>query len=160
MFISHETYMRRALDLAREAGEAGEIPVGAVIVKNGEIVGLGRNSVERDGRPFAHAEINAIDDACERLGTKDLGGCCMYVTLEPCPMCSGAIVLSRRDRLFIGARDPKTGACVSLYNIVEDPRLNHRLTMDVGLLEEECAEVLREFFRQRRKQKAEETENR
>ena len=84
----------------------------------------------------------------------------MYVTLEPCPMCSGAIVLSRLDRLFIGARDPKTGACVSLYNIVEDPRLNHRLTMDVGLLEEECAEVLREFFRQRRKQKAEGTENR
>ena len=151
--------MREALKLANEAKAEGEIPVGAVIVKSGEIVGRGRNSVEKDKRPSSHAEMNAIADACERLGTKDLGGCSMYVTLEPCAMCSGAIVLAKLERLFIGAKDPKAGACVSLYNIVDDPRLNHRLIMDVGLLEEECAKILRDFFAERRQERAKTKDN-
>ena len=149
-------FMSAAIELARQSALEGEVPVGAVIVRNGEIVGRGRNSVERDKKPSSHAEINAIADACEKLGTKDLSGCTMYVTLEPCAMCSGALVLARLDRLFIGARDPKAGACVSLYNIVDDPRLNHRLIMDTGLLEEEGAEVLKEFFRERRQKRADE----
>ena len=144
-------YMEEALKEARLAGEAGEVPIGAVIVKDGIIVGRGRNCVETTGDPTNHAEILAIKDACRALGAWRLSGCDMYVTLEPCSMCAGAIVLARIERLFIGTPDPKSGACVSLNNITTDERLNHRVELSVGLMQEDCSRVLKDFFRELRK---------
>ena len=146
-----EMFMREALKEAYLAGEAGEVPIGAVIVKDGTVVGRGRNSTESSKDPTCHAEILAIRDACERLGALRLTGCDMYVTLEPCSMCAGAIVLARIDRLYIGTEDPKSGACVSLSNITTDERLNHRVELKTGLLREECSEILKAFFRELRK---------
>ena len=150
----HEEYMRMALKLAKEAAEAGEVPVGAVIVKDGVVVGEGRNSTESDKDPTCHAEIKAIRQAAERLGGWRLFGCSMYVTAEPCSMCAGAIVLARIDELFIGTTDPKAGACVSLYSIPTDSRLNHRVKLTVGVLQEECSAVLKDFFRKLRGSKS------
>ena len=150
----HEEYMRMALELAKKAAAAGEVPVGAVIVKDGAVVGSGCNSTEADKDPTCHAEIKAIRQAAEKLGGWRLPGCSMYVTAEPCSMCAGAIVLSRIEELFIGTTDPKAGACVSLYSIPTDSRLNHRVKVSVGLLQEECSAVLKDFFRKLRESKS------
>ncbi len=145
-----ELFMEEALRLALLAAEAGEVPVGAVIVKDGEIIGRGFNSTETDKDPTCHAEIKAIRQAAAALGGWRLSGCSMYVTLEPCSMCAGAIVLARLDALYIGTPDPKSGACVSLSQITTDSRLNHRVELHVGILQEECSAVMKDFFRKLR----------
>ena len=150
--------MQLALREAERAYEAGEVPVGALVVKRapggrpgrGEIVGRGHNQVERLGDPTAHAEMLALTAACETLGTKHLGGCTLYVTLEPCPMCAGAVVWSRPDRLVFGAFDDKAGAASTLYDIPRDARLNHQVETVSGVEAEASAELLRAFFRERR----------
>jgi tRNA(adenine34) deaminase len=142
--------MRQALALAREAMAIGEVPVGAVVSRAGRIVSQAYNLRETLRDPTAHAERLALSLAGRALGTWRLDGCTLYVTLEPCPMCAGAIVQSRIGRLVFGASDPKAGACGSLYRIVTDPRLNHRAEVRAGVLSEECGEVLTQFFRQRR----------
>ncbi|SHE89288.1 tRNA(adenine34) deaminase [Caldanaerobius fijiensis DSM 17918] len=142
--------MDEALAEARKALEMDEVPVGAVIVKDGCIVGRGYNQREMKKDATAHAEILAIQDANIRLGGWRLNDCDMYVTLEPCPMCAGAIVLARIKRLFIGAMDPKAGACGSLMNIVQDERLNHRVEVIKGIKAEECSALLKDFFRKKR----------
>ena len=149
--LKDEDYMRIALQEAQQALELGEVPIGAVIVRNGEVVGRGHNTTETDKDPTCHAEIAAIRDAAKTLGGWRLVGCSMYVTAEPCSMCAGAIVLARIEKLFIGTPDPKAGACVSLSNITTDPRLNHQVELSVGLLQEECSGILKEFFRRLRK---------
>ncbi len=143
----HEEYMALALDLAKQAAAEGEVPVGAVIVKDGRVVGKGRNSTETDKDPTCHAEVKAIREAAKTLGGWRLPGCTMYVTAEPCSMCAGAIVLARIEELYIGTTDPKAGACVSLFSIPTDNRLNHRVKLHVGLMQEECSAVLKDFFR-------------
>ena len=145
-----ERYMKEALKEAQTAALAGEIPIGAVIVKDDVIVGRGCNSAEESKDPTCHAEIMAIKDACKNLGAWRLTDCDMYVTLEPCSMCAGAIVLARIKNLYIGTPDPKAGACVSLNNITTDPRLNHQVNLNVGLLQEECSKMLKDFFRELR----------
>ena len=142
--------MREALLLAEEASAADEIPVGAVVVRNGEIIGRGRNRTGVDRDATAHAELLAIRDACRTIGESRLEGCLLYVTLEPCPMCAGAIVLSRLSGLFYGAWDAKAGAAGTLYTITTDPRLNHRLETHGGVLDEECGELLSRYFRSKR----------
>ena len=138
--------MREALLEAEKAAEAGEIPIGAVIVHRGEIIARGHNRTEQDKDPTAHAEMIAIRQAAEKLGGWRLPSCEMYVTCEPCSMCSGALVWSRMEKVTIGTMDPKAGACGSVFNIVQEPRLNHRVTVETGLLEEDCSAVLRRFF--------------
>ena len=144
------SYMGMALDLARQAGAAGEVPVGAVVVADGEVVGSGRNQREADQDPTAHAEIIAIRAAAATLGTWRLTSAVLYVTLEPCPMCAGALVASRLGGLVFGAADPKAGACGTLYNLCVDPRLNHELPVTAGVLEAECGRVLSDWFAARR----------
>lgn len=153
-----EKYMQEALKEAQIAASLGEIPVGAVIVKDGEIVGRGHNNAEGMLDPTCHAEMQAIKMACAKLSAWRLSGCSMYVTLEPCAMCAGAIVLARVDKLYIGTLDPKSGACVSLNNIATDDRRNHRVELHVGLMQEECSKILKDFFKALRKktQKSEE----
>ena len=146
-----ERFMLEAIKEAGKAASENEVPVGAVIVKDGVIVERAHNRIESSGRSSAHAEMLAIEEAEERLGAKWLTGAVMYVTLEPCSMCAGALVLSRISRLVIGADDPKTGACGSLYDIAGDPRLNHRIETERGVLADICSEQLRGFFRNRRK---------
>lgn len=148
--MSHEEAMREALALAREAALAGEVPVGAVALLEGEVVGRGRNRREEDRDPSAHAELLAVRDAARRLGRWRLSGVTVVVTLEPCAMCAGALVLARVDRLVFGASDPKAGAVGSLQDLSQDPRLNHRFPVERGLLAEECGALLKEFFRARR----------
>jgi tRNA(adenine34) deaminase len=142
--------MRQALALAREAGDRGEVPVGSVAVLDGEVVGRGANARESVRDPTAHAELLAIRDAARALGRWRLTGVTVFVTLEPCAMCAGAMVLARIDRLVYGASDPKAGAVGSLLDLSQDPRLNHRFPVDRGLLADECSELLRAFFRARR----------
>jgi len=137
--------MQEALKLARLAGEQGEVPVGAVVVKNGSIIGEGYNLRERDKNALAHAEVVAIHRACEALGGWRLSGCDLYVTLEPCPMCAGAVINSRVRRVFFGARDDRAGSCGSLVNLFELP-YNHRPEYEGGVLAEECGALLKEFF--------------
>ncbi len=146
-----ELFMRVALLEARRAYAEGEVPVGAVLVRNGRIVARGRNAVERGGDATLHAEMLAIRRASALLGRR-LEGCTLYVTLEPCPMCAGAIVWARIVRLVYGAPDLRAGACGTLYNIVQDERLNHRCQVHGGVRAEESADLLRSFFRQRREQ--------
>lgn len=145
-----ERFMLEAMKEAEAAADSGEVPVGAVIVRDGEIIARAHNLVETAGRSSAHAEMLAIEAAESLLGTKWLPGTAMYVTLEPCSMCAGAMVLARIPRLVIGARDPKTGACGSVMNIASNERLNHRIEIESGVLGEECSEQIREFFRSRR----------
>lgn len=145
-----ERFMLEALKEAALAAEEGEVPVGAVIVKEGQIIARAHNKVETARRSFAHAEMLALEAAEEALGAKWLPGATMYVTLEPCSMCSGAMVLARMSRLVIGADDPKTGACGSLYNIANDKRLNHSIEITRGVLAGECSAVLKDFFRKKR----------
>jgi tRNA(adenine34) deaminase len=139
-------WMQEALAEARRAGEIGEVPIGAVILLQGEIIGRGHNRREIDRDPLAHAEILAIRQAARWIGGWRLSGCTMYVTLEPCAMCAGALVNSRIDRLVYGAADPKAGYCATLGNLVQDARLNHRLEVAAGVMEEESAALLRAFF--------------
>jgi tRNA(adenine34) deaminase len=143
-------YMRIAIDQAKIAEENGDVPIGAVIVHKNTIIAKAYNQREQLKDPTAHAEIIALTQAAAALDNWHLNGCTMYVTLEPCPMCAGALVLSRMDRLVYGCDDPKTGAVKSLYNIVTDERLNHRLEVVSGVLADECAEQLQNFFQRRR----------
>lgn len=138
--------MDRALSLARRAGEAGEVPVGALLTLGGAVRGQGWNRREADRDPTAHAEIVALRQAGQALGTWRLTGATLYVTLEPCPMCAGALVNARVTRLVYGCADPKAGAVRTLYRIAEDPRLNHRLEVVAGVREQQCAELLQAFF--------------
>jgi tRNA(adenine34) deaminase len=142
--------MRLALEEARAAGAAGDVPVGAVVVRGDELVGRAGNARERLGDPTAHAEILALRRASEALGTWHLEACAMVVTLEPCAMCAGAVVLARIDRLVYGASDPKAGFAGSLGDLVRDGRLNHEVDVTVGVLAEECGDLLRAFFVDRR----------
>lgn len=144
-------YMNRALELADRAAQMGEVPVGAVVVVQGQIVGEGYNRRETDRDPLAHAEILAIADAARRLGRWRLHDATLYVTLEPCPMCAGAVVNARVQRVVYGADDPKAGAGRSLMSLMDDPRLNHRAEVAHGLMADEAAGRLRSFFRARRK---------
>lgn len=149
-----DKYMKRALELARMAGDEGEVPVGAVVVKKttGEIVGEGRNMREGAKNALAHAEIMAIDAACKRLGGWRLPDCALYVTLEPCPMCCGAIINSRIDNVYFGAYDYKSGSAASVQNMFEYP-YNYKPEVVGGVMETECAELLSSFFRDLRKTK-------
>lgn len=139
--------MRRAIALAERAAAAGDVPVGALVVDpSGEVVGEGWNRREAGGDPTAHAEVVAIRAAAEALGSWRLEGCTLVVTMEPCPMCAGAVVLARVARVVLGAWDPKLGACGSVWDVVRDRRATHRAEVVGGVLEEECGEVVRRFF--------------
>ena len=142
--------MDAALAEARKALEHDDVPVGAVVVRGEDIIGAGHNERERRGDPTAHAEVIALQAAARALGTWRLLDCTLYVTLEPCPMCAGAIVNARVPRLVYGCDDPKAGAVRTLYRLCEDERLNHRVDVRGGVMAEECAEVLRSFFRAQR----------
>ena len=150
--MSKEEFMKEALMEASLAEEKGEVPIGAIVVKDGLIIGRGHNLTETTKDPTNHCEMIAIREAAERLGGWRLFGCELYVTLEPCSMCAGAIVLSRLDKIYIGTMDPKTGACGSLMNIIQDERLNHFVEIETGILEEQCQEVIRKFFKNIRNQ--------
>jgi tRNA(adenine34) deaminase len=145
-----EAFMLAALEQAREAQAAGEVPVGAVVVRDGAIVGTGSNAPIGRHDPTAHAEILALRDAANRLGNYRLPGCVLYVTLEPCAMCVGAMLHARIARLVYGAADPKTGACGSVINLFAEPRLNHHASLTAGIMAEECGALLREFFAAKR----------
>lgn len=147
-------YMEIALQFAEEAAAAGEVPVGAIVVKNGEIIGRGYNAPITTHDPSAHAEIRAMRDAANHLGNYRLVDCMLYVTLEPCAMCSGAIQHARIARVIYGASDPKTGACGSVINLMAEPKLNHHTEISGGILAERCGAVLSKFFAARRKIKS------
>ena len=149
-----EEFMTQALALAKEAAEEDEVPVGCVIVQNGEVIATGRNRRETAKNALAHAEIEAISGACAALRGWRLIGCTMYVTLEPCPMCAGAIVNARLPRVVYGAKDPRFGAMGSLFDVGEIP-LNHKADVTAGVLGEECSLILSDFFKKKRKPKAE-----
>ena len=142
--------MRAALELASEAGKAGEVPVGAVVVKGGLVIGRGANAREATRDPTAHAEILALREAALSAGSWRLEDAVMYVTLEPCPMCAGALVMARLAGVVFGAADPKAGACGTLYNLCADPRLNHELAVTRGVLAEESSRLLSDWFAERR----------
>jgi tRNA(adenine34) deaminase len=142
--------MEAALAEAREAAEAGEVPIGAAVVSLGRFIGLGQNRVLRDLDPTAHAEIVALRVAAAHVGNYRLNGCTLYVTLEPCAMCAGAMIHARIERLVFAAPDPKAGAAGSVLEVVNHPRLNHKIEVEQGILADESAELLRSFFRERR----------
>jgi len=150
--VEHDEYwMYRALALAERAAAEGEVPVGAVLIRDGTVVGEGWNRPIAENDPSAHAEIRALRDAGRRLGNYRLPGASLYVTLEPCPMCAGAIIQARIDRVLFGATDPKGGACGSVFELLpSDDRFNHRTECSGGLLARECRELLRDFFQKRR----------
>ena len=141
-----EYWMRRALELAAGAAEFGEVPVGALVVFQGQIVGRGYNTRETAKTALGHAEIMAISRASAVLGRWRLWGCSLYVTLEPCPMCAGAIVHARFPRVVFGASDPRTGACGSVFNLVQHGALNHRVELTSGVLRDECSAMIKDFF--------------
>lgn len=143
-------YMRQALVLAARAAELGEVPVGAVLIYDNVVISSAYNERESLPSALAHAELTALRLACEKLGRWRLSGCTLYVTLEPCVMCAGALVQARVDRVVYGARDPKAGAVESLYQVLSDARLNHRPLVVGGVLGEECGAILSEFFKARR----------
>ena len=146
------SFMDGALAEARLALEAGEVPIGAVVEREGEILARGQNSVLRARDPTAHAEIIALRAAARALGNYRLNGCTLYVTLEPCAMCAGAMIHARLDRLVFAAADPKAGACGSVLSVLNHPRLNHKMWVEKGAGAEESAEILRAFFRERRQE--------
>lgn len=150
--MNDEIFMKEALRLAAEAAAEGEVPVGAVVTIDGRIVGRGRNRREKDKNALAHAELEAINEACRTLGGWRLWQCDMYVTLEPCPMCTGAIINSRIKRLVYGASDFKAGSCGSIVNLFELP-YNHKPEMVSGFMQEECSQMLTDFFRKLRERK-------
>jgi tRNA(adenine34) deaminase len=153
--ISDLQAMEAALAEARKAADAGEVPIGAVVVHDGAIIARGQNSVIRTSDPTAHAEIVALRDAAAFLGNYRLNGCALFVTLEPCAMCAGAMIHARLDRLVFAARDPKAGAAGSVLPVLNHPQLNHQMQVEQGILAEEAAELLRSFFRERRALKSE-----
>ena len=144
--MTDEEFMAEALKLAQIAASLGEVPVGAVAVKDGQIIGRGYNRREIDRDPFSHAEFNAMREAAQALGAWRLTGVTIFVTLEPCAMCAGALVQSRVTRLVFGAADPKAGAVGSLYNLAADPRHNHRVEVASGVMSEACSQTLKDFF--------------
>lgn len=152
--MDHEYFMSQALELAREAQADGDVPVGCVIVRDGEIIGRGRNRREANGDATAHAELDAIRDACARTGSWRLHGCTLYVTLEPCPMCAGGILSARIPELYYGAKDAGFGACGSILNLFEEDFRHHPKIVG-HILEEECAQLLQDFFAQVRKKSPE-----
>ena len=156
--MNKEYYMKKAIAAAKRAAAKDEVPVGAVIVKDGEIIAVANNRKERENCAVFHAEIVAIRRACKKLGNWYLDGCEMYVTLEPCPMCAGALINSRLDKLYFGAYDPKAGCCGSLENLVQDSRFNHTLSVEGGIMQKECAALLIGYFKQKRAQKKAEKE--
>ena len=145
-----EQFMHEALSLAQQAAELGEVPVGAIVVKDGVIVGRGSNAPIGSHDPSAHAEILALRDAAKNIGNYRLVDCSLYVTLEPCAMCAGAIQHARIGQLVFGAKDPKTGACGSVVNLMAEDKLNHHTDVAAGVLENECGQLLSDFFKQRR----------
>lgn len=147
-------FMKEALNEASNALSEGEVPIGAIVVMNDEIIGKGYNQTEGKKDVTAHAEISAIRDAEARLGGWRLSGATMYVTTEPCTMCAGAILLARIDRLVVGASSPKSGACYTLKNLLEDSRLNHTVNLEKGVLEDECAGIMKDFFKELRSKKS------
>lgn len=155
--MNDEDYMQIAMQLALDAGKAGEVPVGAIVVKDGEIIGRGSNAPIGTHDPTAHAEIQAMRQAAKQLGNYRLVGCTLYVTLEPCAMCAGAIQHARIARVVYGASDPKTGACGSVVNLMAEDRLNHHTEVAGGVLSDACGNVLSEFFAARRKNKTDKT---
>ncbi len=148
----NQQFMLEAISLAKQAASEGEVPVGAIVVKDGEIIGRGYNTPIGKHDPSAHAEIQALRDAAQKLGNYRLVGCTLYVTLEPCVMCSGAIQHARIARLVYGANDPKTGACGSVVNLMAEDKLNHHCEVTSGVLADACGEILSAFFKQRRAQ--------
>jgi tRNA(adenine34) deaminase len=156
--MTDNDFMQIALDLAQQAAAAGEVPVGAIVVKDGEIIGRGSNAPITTHDPTAHAEIRAMRDAAQQIGNYRLVGCTLYVTLEPCAMCTGAIQHARIAKLIYGASDPKTGACGSVVNLMAEPKLNHHTEISGGVLATECGTLLSSFFSTRRK-KAKAAEN-
>ena len=148
--MMHEIWMRRALRLAQQAAEEGEVPVGALVLQGDRVIAEAWNQREQLRDPTAHAEMIAITQAAEAAGTWRLEGCTLYVTLEPCPMCAGAIVQARIPTVVFGATDPKAGAVVSLYRLLQDERLNHRCDVVGGILAEPCGRILTEFFQRQR----------
>jgi len=147
----HEHFMREALREAQIAFDEDEVPIGAVIVFEGRVIAAAHNQREQLHDPTAHAEMIAITQAAEALGTWRLDRCTLYVTLEPCPMCAGAVVLGRLPRVVYGAADPKAGAVTTLYRLLDDPRLNHRAEVIGGILAEACGEILSRFFQHKRR---------
>ena len=143
--MDHEEYMRQAIALARQAAAEGDVPVGCVIVKEGRVIGRGRNRREERGDATAHAELEAIREACAHVGSWRLHGCTLYVTLEPCPMCAGGIINSRIDEIHYGVRDEKAGCCSSVLDLFAEP-FNHRPRVYRGPLEGECRALLQDFF--------------
>lgn len=150
--MNDEEYMQLALAEARKAAELGEIPIGAVLVHEGQVIAAAHNLRETNQDATAHAEILVIREACAKLGRWRLSGCQLYVTVEPCPMCSGGIVNSRIDKVVYGCPDVKAGGAESIFNIITNPNLNHCAEVRSGVLEEECAGVMRAFFQRRRKE--------
>ena len=147
--MDHQTYMARAVELAAQAALVGDVPVGCVIVRDGEIIGEGRNRREENGDATAHAELEAIRDACQRVGSWRLHGCTLYVTLEPCPMCAGGIINARIEQVRYGTKDEKAGACGSVLNLFEE-RFNHKPRIYRGPMENECGRILQNFFEELR----------
>ena len=152
--MQDEDFMRMAIALAQTAASQGEVPVGAVVVKNGEVIGRGSNAPISLSDPTAHAEIRAMREAAQHLGNYRLVDCTLYVTLEPCAMCSGAIQHARITRLVYGASDPKSGCCGSVVDLMAEQKLNHHCEVTQAVLAEECGSLLSNFFRQRRLEKA------
>ncbi len=150
--MSDEAFMRMALSAAAEAQRLGEVPVGAVLVREGDVIAIGHNQPIIGHDPTAHAEIAALRAAAQKLGNYRLPGCTLYVTLEPCAMCAGAMMHARLARVVYGASDPKTGACGSVVNLFAEPRLNHHTEVQGGVLAEECGTMLSAFFAERRQQ--------
>jgi tRNA(adenine34) deaminase len=148
--IDDKEAMQAALDEARLAAESGEVPIGAVVIHQGELIARGQNRVLRDLDPTAHAEVVALRAAAAAIGNYRLLGCTLYVTLEPCAMCAGAMIHARLDRLVFAASDPKTGAAGSVLSVLNHPQLNHQMQVEQGILAEESAELLLSFFRGRR----------
>lgn len=146
-----DQYMQIALDEARIAAEEGEVPIGAVVVHDGEVIARAHNRRETDADPSAHAEFRAMLEAARALGRWRLTGCTVYVTVEPCLMCAGLMVNARIDRCVYGAADPKGGAVGTLFDVSDDPRLNHSFRVTPGVYADECAQVMRDFFKARRK---------
>ena len=149
--MDDRVYMQLALEQAQLAFDLGEVPIGAVLVMDGEVIARAHNRRETWHDATAHAELMVIQEACKTLGRWRLSGATLYVTIEPCTMCAGALVLARVDRVVYGSPDPKAGAAESLFNVVDNQALNHRLQVTAGVMEEECRDIMKTFFRQRRK---------
>ncbi|MDO9573452.1 MAG: tRNA adenosine(34) deaminase TadA [Candidatus Contubernalis sp.] len=149
--MPQEYFMRAALEEAQKAFEKGEVPIGAVLVKDQEVIARAHNLKEERRDPTAHAEILVIQEASRILKSWRLAGTTLYVTIEPCPMCAGALIQARVGKLVFGARDVKAGTCGSLYNLVQDSRFNHCIKVEEGILKDSCAEIMQRFFKERRK---------